>query len=144
MYTLSSKLKLTAIIFMIVGALGLIYGFIAAPSTIEDVKEMMAYEEGYHESADTKIIEDDTHSANPEQAEAVNSITSPSQAEEHGDEHYEHVLHQLQNKPWAALYVAALFFFMISLGVLAFYALQYASQAGWSPVLFRVMESITA
>ncbi len=33
---------------------------------------------------------------------------------------------------------------MISLGVLAFYALQYASQAGWSPVLFRVMEAISA
>ena len=32
---------------------------------------------------------------------------------------------------------------MISLGVLAFYAIQYASQAGWSPVLFRVMEAIT-
>ena len=33
---------------------------------------------------------------------------------------------------------------MIALGVLAFYAIQYASQAGWSPVLFRVMEGITA
>ena len=32
---------------------------------------------------------------------------------------------------------------MISLGVLAFYAIQYASQAGWSPVLFRVMQAIT-
>ena len=42
MYTLSSKLKLTAIICMIVGAIGLIYGFIAAPETVEDVKEMMA------------------------------------------------------------------------------------------------------
>ena len=28
--------------------------------------------------------------------------------------------------------------------VLAFYAIQYAAQAGWSPVLFRVMEGITA
>ena len=36
------------------------------------------------------------------------------------------------------------FFFMISLGVLAFYAIQRASQTGWSPVLFRVMEGITA
>jgi len=36
------------------------------------------------------------------------------------------------------------FFFMIALGVLAFYAIQFASQAGWSPVLFRVMEAITA
>ena len=32
---------------------------------------------------------------------------------------------------------------LISVGVLAFYAIQYAAQAGWSPILFRVMESIT-
>ena len=32
---------------------------------------------------------------------------------------------------------------LISLGVLAFYAIQRASQAGWSIVLFRVMEGIT-
>ena len=32
---------------------------------------------------------------------------------------------------------------MISLGALAFYAIQYASQSGWSPVLFRVMQAIT-
>jgi len=144
MYTLSSKLKLTAIIFMIVGALGLVYGFIAAPSTIEDVKEMMASKEGHQESADTKIVGGDTHTTNPEQVEVEHGTTSSAQAEDHGDEHYEHLLHQLQNKPWAALYVAAFFFFMISLGALAFYALQYASQAGWSPVLFRVMESISA
>jgi len=36
------------------------------------------------------------------------------------------------------------FFFMIALGVLAFYAIQRAAQAGWSPVLYRVMEGITA
>ncbi len=44
----------------------------------------------------------------------------------HEIEHMEHVLHQLQNKPWAAIYVAAFFFFMIALGALAFYAIQYA------------------
>ena len=33
---------------------------------------------------------------------------------------------------------------MISLGTLAFYAINRAAQAGWSPVLFRVMEGITA
>ncbi|QYS88224.1 MULTISPECIES: quinol:cytochrome C oxidoreductase [Flavobacterium] len=59
-------------------------------------------------------------------------------------EHIEHVFHQLQNKPWAALYVGALFVFLISLGVLAFYAIQWAAQVGWSPVLFRVMEAITS
>lgn len=61
-----------------------------------------------------------------------------------GDEHAEHVQHQLENRPWAALYVAAFFFMMIALGVLAFYAIQFAAQAGWSPLLFRVMEGITA
>jgi hypothetical protein len=65
--------------------------------------------------------------------------------EEHAEDHHgEHLLHQLQNKPWAALYVAAFFFMMIALGTLAFYAINRAAQAGWSPALFRVMEGITA
>ena len=63
----------------------------------------------------------------------------------HGEDHNgKHLLHQLQNKPWAALYVSAFFFMMIALGTLAFYAINRAAQAGWSPVLFRVMEGITA
>ena len=37
-----------------------------------------------------------------------------------------------------------LFFMMISLGVLAFYAIQRAAQAGWSIVLYRIMEGITS
>jgi hypothetical protein len=68
---------------------------------------------------------------------------SEADAAEH-KAHLEHVLHQLQNKPWAALYVACIFFMLISLGVLAFYAIQQVAQAGWSPVLFRVMQGITA
>jgi hypothetical protein len=66
-----------------------------------------------------------------------------SHEEGHDTSHDEHLFHQLSNKPWAALYVAAFFFFMISLGVLAFYGIQRAAQAGWSPVLYRVMEGIT-
>jgi hypothetical protein len=65
-------------------------------------------------------------------------------AEEEHTEHLTHVLHQLQNKPWSAFYVACIFFMLISLGVLAFYAIQQVAQAGWSPVLFRVMQGITA
>jgi len=162
MYTLSSKLKLTAVICMIVGAIGLIYGFIAAPETVEDVKEMMASHGEHGEEHATE----DTHQVNVEQLPGGNNAELNSEENSHADvahenheetassahgeeashdnEHYEHILHQLQNKPWAALYVAAFFFFMISLGALAFYAIQYAAQAGWSPVLFRVMEAITA
>ncbi|WP_299154454.1 quinol:cytochrome C oxidoreductase [uncultured Christiangramia sp.] len=160
MYTLSSKIKLAAIICMVVGAIGLVYGFIAAPETIEDVEAMMASEHHGEEHAT-----DETHEVNVEQIPGGNTeveniehtedntdhaaeadLAEADHAEEasHEAEHMEHILHQLQNKPWAALYVAAFFFFMISLGVLAFYAIQYAAQAGWSPVLFRVMEAITA
>ena len=152
MYTLSSKLKLTAIIFMIVGAIGLVIGFLQAPSDLDDVREMMAAEEHHgetphaEEEADANFAEaehgvllDDEPSRNADEDEA-----HAAEAGAHDTEHLEHKLHQLQNKPWAAVYVAAFFFFMISLGVLAFYALQYASQAGWSPVLFRVMEAISA
>ncbi|WP_405199729.1 quinol:cytochrome C oxidoreductase [Christiangramia sp. LLG6405-1] len=160
MYTLSSKIKLAAIICMVVGAIGLVYGFIAAPETIEDVEAMMASEHHGEEHAT-----DETHEVNVEQipggnteveniehtedntdhaAEADHAEAGQGEEASHEAEHMEHILHQLQNKPWAALYVAAFFFFMISLGVLAFYAVQYAAQAGWSPVLFRVMEAITA
>lgn len=114
---------------MAVGVLGIGIGFMAAPSTVEEAKAIVA-----------------GHGDGHGDAHAV--------AEGHGDEmghgdahdasHDEHLLHQLQNKPWAALYVAAFFFFMIALGVLAFYAIQRAAQAGWSPLLFRVMEGITA
>ncbi|GIM48699.1 quinol:cytochrome C oxidoreductase [Capnocytophaga stomatis] len=92
MYTFSNKLKITSIILMVIGIIGVVVGFLTVPHTAED----------------------------------------------------EHVLHMLHNKPWAAVYVAALFFMLISLGVLAFYAINRAAQAGWSPVLFRVMEAITA
>jgi hypothetical protein len=65
-------------------------------------------------------------------------------AEAEHKEHLEHVLSQLQNKPWAAFYVACIFFMLLSMGVLAFYAIQQVAQAGWSPVVFRVMQGITA
>lgn len=79
---------------------------------------------------------------------SVNVIDTKKHAEvSHEQEHKahaEHVLHQLQNKPWSALYVACIFFLLLSMGVLAFYAIQQVSQAGWSPVLFRVMQGITS
>lgn len=73
-------------------------------------------------------------------------IQEVNEADAHAEhqEHLAHVLHQLQNKPWSALYVACIFFMLIAMGVLSFYAIQIVSQAGWSPVLFRVMHAITA
>ncbi|WP_298996794.1 quinol:cytochrome C oxidoreductase [uncultured Tenacibaculum sp.] len=68
-------------------------------------------------------------------------------AEAHGedhDAHAEHALHQMQNRPWSAMYVALLFSLGITLLVLAFYGSQIVAQAGWSVVLHRVMEAISS
>ena len=132
MYTLSSKLKVFSIVLMLVGLVGIGYSFLTAPKTIADVENILkADEHGHHDAA---------HAA---PSHSTDSHDSKAQEADH-QEHLEHVLHQLKNKPWAALYVAAIFFMLISLGVLAFYAIQIVSQAGWSPVLFRVMQGLTA
>ncbi|GAA4234879.1 quinol:cytochrome C oxidoreductase [Postechiella marina] len=125
---------------MILGALGVGYGFMSSHQSLDDVKVMLAEEasgHGGHAEAATHEVAD-SHAASGEEHHAEQADAH------HGDAHAEHVMHQLHNRPWSALYVAAFFFMMIALGVLAFYAVQFASQAGWSPVLFRVMEGITA
>jgi len=151
MYTFPNKLRNLAIAFMVIGFLGLAYGFINAPKTIEEAKAMVAssHGEGHGESHDetttTNLDEEDTHAVSESHdTSLVDGHVSSSHQKIHEISHDEHLFHQLSNKPWAAFYVAAFFFFMISLGVLAFYAIQRAAQAGWSPVLYRVMEGITA
>jgi hypothetical protein len=193
MYTFSSKLKNISIALMVIGALGIGYGFYTAPKDIQDVEKILADEShhgGGHESNAThhettshdavshkadevkheeaattshEAAEESTHevaavttekdtlhkdtlavAANEEAVTAPHHEKSEVSHEDEHKSHVEHVLHQLQNKPWAALYVACIFFMLISLGVLAFYAIQQVAQAGWSPVLFRVMQGITA
>ena len=237
MYTFSSKLKTFSIVLMVLGVLGIGYGFLDAPKTIQDVEQILAKEAAEHgghgghgsahgtqtgpvvhdepgasehniadetelddagkhvtggqaESGETSINlhgqetdknvteTDSSHSAVAQEVASTGTDSADAQrttpaapnadahsiAEQHDNsdadahaaaghgedahaehqKHLEHVLHQLQNKPWAAFYVACIFFMLISLGVLAFYAVQVVAQAGWSPVLFRVMQGLTA
>lgn len=203
MYTFSSKLKTFSFILMILGALGIGYGFFTAPKNTQEVETILSASHGEHGEADASHGVKETHEAktplevsgqkvnehsNTAQANQINHETkvadsaststhavadttvahvehnpmasteatkvkhetkenheaSSHDAHAEHKEHVEHVYHQLTNKPWSALYVAALFFMLISLGVLTFYAIQHAAQAGWSPVLFRVMEAITS
>ena len=129
MYQFSGKLKTLSFALITIGVLGLAYSFFTAPKTVEDAKEIIAEQHSGH---------------------GVVATYSETKAAEHStdshtdDEHTEHVLHLLQNRPWAALYVALFFFLGITLLVLTFYAAQRVAQAGWSIVLFRVMEAITA
>ena len=139
MYTFSNKLKTFSFILMAIGLLGIGYGFLTAPKDIQEVEKILAAEtHGGHGEAKHEV----SSSAGEHNAE-VGKTNEVKQAAEH-KEHTEHVLHQLQNKPWASLYVACIFFMLLSMGVLAFYAIQQVAQAGWSPVLFRVMQGITA
>ena len=139
MYTFPNKLRNLSIAFMIIGFLGLTYGFLSAPATIEESKAMVAASHDEGHGNDHSESSSETHASEEAQHDEVATHDSA-----HDAEHDEHVFHQLANKPWAAFYVAAFFFFMISLGVLAFYSIQRAAQAGWSPVLYRVMEGITS
>ena len=134
-YKISNRLRIGAIILVILGILGVAKGFNDAYSVTEDnITEYLANE--HHGDGHGEAHAEESHNESHHD--------SAAHADEHKMSHEEHVLHQIHNRPYAALYVAAFFFFMIALGVLAFYAIQYAAQAGWSPVLFRVMEAITA
>ena len=139
MYTFSSKLKTFSFVLMTVGLLGIGYGFLTAPKDIQEVEKMLAAEnhEGHGES------HKEVSMASNEAKAEMGKTSEVKEAAEH-KEHLEHVFHQLQNKPWASLYVACIFFMLLAMGVLAFYAIQQVAQAGWSPVLFRVMQGITA
>ena len=133
MYTFSNKLKIGSLILMALGLLGMGIGFVSAPATVDEAKAMVA------------DAHSDGHGGGHEETAAPAEHGNAAHADEsHEGAHDEHLLHQLQNRPWAAVYIAAFFFFMLSLGTLAFYAIQRAAQAGWSPLLFRVMEAITA
>lgn len=130
MYTFSNKLKTFSFVLMLLGAISIAYGFLTMPKTTEEVEQILA--EQHHDAHHGAVAHADSHDTHDELATA-----------EH-QHHLEHVLHQLQNKPWTAVYVACIFFMFIALGVFTFNQLQYAGSAGWSPVLYRVMEGISA
>ena len=119
MYQISNRLRIFSFVLMVIGIVGITYSFINRPHSIDEVEELLHAKHEHHDHA------------------------HHDHAHHHDPEHLEHVYHQLNNKPWAAFYTAALFFMLISLGVLAFYAIQNVAQAGWSPILFRVMQGIT-
>ena len=141
MYVISKNIKILSFSLIVLGLMGIGYGFYNAPKTIEESKEMIA--NMHHDSHSSDSHGHDSYSSDDSHSSDSHAYDSHSSDDSHHMSHDEHVFHQLANRPWAALYVAAFFFFMISLGTLAFYAIQRASQAGWSPVLFRVMEGIT-
>lgn len=120
----------------------------ASVSVQSDAKDVSEKELDAKHIDTISVVEVPAHSAveNHEEVatDAHKEKVAAHDAHAEHEAHLTHVLHQLQNKPWSALYVACIFFLLISMGTLAFYAIQQVAQAGWSPVLFRVMQGITA
>lgn len=151
MYILSGKLRLFSIVLVVAGLIGIVYGFLTVPKTLEDVKQIMSEQEAHHGDATSAHGSNETANfVDTARGQKGYSDSAMDKAvdlnpEGHGaNTHEAHVLHQMQARPWSATFVAAFFFMMLALGALVFYAIQFAAQAGWSPVLYRVMEGITA
>ncbi len=146
MYQFSGKLKTLSLALMVIGVLGVAFSFYSSSKkTINDAKHVIeaAHSHGHGSShKETKVAEH--HSEATEEAHAQDDGSHVNSSVTNGTEHEKHVLHQLKNRPWSAFYVALFFFLGVTLLVLAFYAIQRVAQAGWSIVLFRVMEAITA
>jgi hypothetical protein len=127
MYQFSGRLKSIALALMVIGAIGIAVGFFTNNSSknaahqIETVKT-------------TEVVSD------VQTQEAHQTVAEHAEHEAHAA----HAAQQMNNRPWAAFYVPLFFFFMISLGIFVFYATQVAASAGWSVVLFRLMQGLSA
>ncbi len=149
MYTFSSKLKLFSIVLIVLGLIGIVFGFLNTPKSVEDEQVVLAVQESHganlnHNDEATTNFVDKVRASDGYSEMAMEHATDLKKEGIGVSTHEEHVLHQLQVRPWSATFVSAFFFLMLGLGTLVFYAIQYAASAGWSPVLYRVMEGITA
>src|SRR6056300_343612 len=114
----------------------------------DEAHDAHASHEAHGEEAhDAHADEHASHEAHGEEAHDAHADAHASH-EAHGEEahdahaaHAEHLHHQQQNRPWSALYVAAIFFLGLGLGQLFFLGIQYIAQAGWSAGLLRLMEA---
>src|SRR5210317_846226 len=107
MYQFSQRFKITTLILMGLGLLGLGYGFMSAPSTIEEAKAIMASHEGghgeEHGSADHPTLAEAHHgsteahhgsnaeaSHSEDHSDSMNHDTHVAAAEDHGSSHDQH------------------------------------------------------
>ena len=95
MYKLSTNIKIFSFSLIVLGLLGIGYGFYSAPKTIEESKQMVA---NYHDDSHSSS---DSHSSESDSSESYGYNTHSSDS--HVMTHDEHVYHQLANRPWAAL-----------------------------------------
>ena len=150
MYQFSGKLKTFSLALIIIGVIGTAFSFYSgSKKTIEDAKHAIeaSHNVGHGSSHEETAVHNDVADLENHTAKADAHVAADAHETSSDKEHAEHelhVLHQLQNRPWSAFYVALFFSLGITLLVLAFYAIQRVAQVGWSILILRVMEAITA
>src|SRR5699024_2169001 len=104
MFKFSGKLKLFSIIMLILGVIGIVYGFIATPSSADEAKEVIAAHQkkaaGENPEEHTKFV-DEIHEKGYAE-EAMEKAQESDKAAE-GDL-VSKTLRQLQARPWAAIF----------------------------------------
>ncbi len=55
-----------------------------------------------------------------------------------------HYFHAKKQRPWSSIIVSNLFFLMISLAALVWWAVQYISQSGWSVLVLRIPQAVAS
>ena len=110
MYKVSKNIKIFSLALMVTGVLGLGFSFYSAPKTVEEAKAMVAdsHSDGHHE-VETHNSEETTHA----NVDSHGSSDVHQEEDAHSSSHDEHLLHYLQNRPWSALYVAALLLLLL-------------------------------
>lgn len=140
MFKFPFGLKAISGVLIIVGLLAFTIGTYQSNSVAHDIEE-----NGY-ESEYLKAHQEHREALKNEMIE--NKDRPAIILEEHNAEteakHIYHAYNQVKNKPWAAVYIAAIMFLLISLGALFFLAIQHAASVGWSIILVRVMEGIAS
>lgn len=126
MYKVSKKTRLLSFALIVVGIVLFAIGYnINHHITTEDLKQFIADNPEYY----TNEIVSSTHHLTVD--------NSPEEILKKAE-------HQVHNRPWSALMVAAYLFFGIGVTALFFLAVQHAAQAGWSVVVHRVMEAVSS
>jgi hypothetical protein len=133
MFEFTSKAKRWAYILIVVGLVGVVIGFMGNGSS-HDSHGDHAQTEAHADGHDTHASHDDGHH------EAGHDAGHDAHGSHDGGHHAVDP-HKAANRPWAGLYVNAIFFLGLGIGALFFLAIQYAAQVGWSAGLLRVMEA---
>lgn len=124
-YQFSSRLKLISLILVIIG--------------------LITFGVGYYQNDHIDIKEIETILHNNEKIANSQPMNSAYMHDKPlSQEHINHALDQVHNRPWAAIFIPLMLFFGISATALFFNAIQHAGHAGWSIVIIRVMEGIAS